>query len=234
MEAGQESDDGREIVVAGRILLRRVFGKLAFFTLQDDSGTIQLYCEKKKLEEGMGEGSFKQMKAFMDTGDIVTAKGSAKRTDKGELSVNISEFTVLTKSLLPLPDKFHGLTDVEKRYRQRHLDLIVNTESKDTFRKRSKIISLIRRYLEDRDFVEVETPVFHSQAGGAEVKRRTDPCRIVLASFLLVFACTCFRPWWKKLWSFFIKSDRHQAHFCSFFSRGKRAVDTQTYCSLVA
>eukprot|EP00188_Purpureofilum_apyrenoidigerum_P001586 Plantae.Rhodophyta-Purpureofilum_apyrenoidigerum.ctg18887.p1 GENE.Plantae.Rhodophyta-Purpureofilum_apyrenoidigerum.ctg18887~~Plantae.Rhodophyta-Purpureofilum_apyrenoidigerum.ctg18887.p1 ORF type:complete len:594 (-),score=129.98 Plantae.Rhodophyta-Purpureofilum_apyrenoidigerum.ctg18887:186-1895(-) len=169
LQAGDQGD-GPEVSVAGRILLRRVFGKLAFFTLQDDSGTIQLYCDKKRVDESMGEGSFKDLKAYFDTGDIVTAKGVPKRTDKGELSINISQFTVLTKALLPLPDKFHGLTDVEKRYRQRHVDFIVNTDAKDTFRKRSKIISYIRRYLEDRDFIEMETPVFHTQAGGAEAK----------------------------------------------------------------
>lgn len=112
---------------------------------------------------------FTCVQSYVDTGDIVTAKGVAKRTDKGELSINISEFQVLTKALLPLPDKFHGLTDVEKRYRQRHVDLIVNDDSKETFRKRSKILSAMRRFLEDRGFMEMETPVFHNQAGGAEV-----------------------------------------------------------------
>mmetsp|Transcript_648 Transcript_648/g.1004 ORF Transcript_648/g.1004 Transcript_648/m.1004 type:complete len:561 (-) Transcript_648:283-1965(-) len=170
LAAGEESEDGNELVVAGRIYLRRVFGKLAFFTVKDDSGSIQLYCEKKKVEENMGDGSFKTLKAFLDTGDIVTAKGVAKRTEKGELSINISEYSVLTKALQPLPDKFHGFTDIEKRYRQRHLDLICNESSKSALRARSRIVSRIRRYLEDRDFIEMETPVFHAQAGGAEAK----------------------------------------------------------------
>lgn len=167
---GAESDDGVQIQIAGRIMVRRVFGKLAFFTLQDVTGTIQLYLEKKCLDNGMGSGSFANLKAWTDGSDIIGVKGIAKRTEKGELSVKVSEWQMLTKSLTPLPDKFHGLTDVEKRYRSRHVDLIVNSDVRETFRKRARITSTIRRYLDDLGFLEMETPALHSQPGGAEAK----------------------------------------------------------------
>ncbi|KAA8498453.1 Lysine--tRNA ligase [Porphyridium purpureum] len=167
---GQEATDGNVVQIAGRIMLRRVFGKLMFFTLQDVAGNIQLYIEKKRLDESMGAGSFNQLKGWTDGGDIIGVSGTLKRTDKGELSVYVQHFQVLTKALLPLPDKFHGLTDVEKRYRQRHVDLIVNPESREIFRKRAKISSAIRSFLDQKDFLEIETPSLHTQAGGAEAK----------------------------------------------------------------
>ena len=113
-------------------------------------------------------GAFNHLKKLSDTGDILGVKGTIKRTEKGELSVYVSEFQILTKSLLPLPDKWHGLTDTEKRYRQRYVDLIVNPQVRQTFRIRAKITAAIRRYLETRDFLEIETPVLQSEAGGAE------------------------------------------------------------------
>lgn len=167
---GEESQDGEEISVAGRIMLRRVFGKLAFFTLQDRSGTIQLYLDKKYLDQEMGAGSFANIKAWTDGSDIIGVKGVAKRTEKGELSVKVAHWEMLTKSLTALPDKFHGLTDVEKRYRARHVDLIVNPEVRETFRRRARITSTIRRYLDDREFLEMETPALHREPGGAEAK----------------------------------------------------------------
>jgi lysyl-tRNA synthetase class 2 len=120
-----------EVAIAGRILVRRVFGKLAFFNLQDDTGTIQLYLDKKRITEQMADvpDAFNHLKKLTDVGDILGAKGTIKRTEKGELSVYVSRYTMLTKSLLPLPDKWHGLTDTEKRYRQRYVDLIVNPMS---------------------------------------------------------------------------------------------------------
>lgn len=165
LPSGEEIDV--EVAVAGRIMARRVFGKLAFFTLQDEAGTIQLYLEKKRIEEGMAEvaGAFDNLKQLTDVGDILGAKGTIKRTEKGELSVYVKKYTILTKSLLPLPDKWHGLTDVAKRYRQRYVDLIVNPEVRQTFRRRALITSGIRRYLEQRDFIEIETPVLQSEAG---------------------------------------------------------------------
>ena len=115
-------------------------------------------------------GAFNHLKKLSDTGDILGVKGTLKRTEKGELSIYVSEFAILTKSLLPLPDKWHGLTDTEKRYRQRYVDLIVNPQVRNTFRVRAKITAGIRRYLEQRDFLEIETPVLQSEAGGAEAR----------------------------------------------------------------
>lgn len=168
---GEEIDV--EVSIAGRILARRVFGKLAFFSLQDETGTIQLYLDKKKIEEGMADicaNAFNHIKNLTDVGDIIGVKGSIKRTEKGELSVSVREYSILTKSLLPLPDKWHGLTDIAKRYRQRYVDLIVNPEVRETFRIRAKITAGIRRYLEERDFIEIETPVLQSEAGGADAR----------------------------------------------------------------
>lgn len=164
---GEVADGEKDQVsVAGRIIARRSFGKLAFLTLRDDSGVIQLYCEKARLDQDM----FEQLKTLVDIGDILGAAGSVKRTEKGELSVYVKEFSILTKSLLPLPEKYHGLTDVEKRYRQRYLDMIANPEVADTFRSRSKIISEIRKKMEELGFIEVETPVLQGAAGGAEAR----------------------------------------------------------------
>ncbi|MEB3269391.1 MAG: lysine--tRNA ligase [Leptolyngbya sp.] len=161
-----------EVAIAGRILARRVFGKLAFFSLQDETGTIQLYLDKKEIRDGMADQpeAFNQLKQLTDVGDILGVKGTIKRTEKGELSVKVREYALLTKALLPLPDKWHGLTDVAKRYRQRYVDLIVNPEVRDTFRKRALITAFIRRYFEDRGFVEIETPVLQGEAGGAEAR----------------------------------------------------------------
>ncbi|MCC0179173.1 lysine--tRNA ligase [Waterburya agarophytonicola K14] len=171
LAAGEEIEDN--VAVAGRIVARRVFGKLAFFELQDETGKIQLYLEKKRINNTMSEdlvGAFNHLKKLSDTGDILGVKGTVKRTEKGELSVYVSEYKFLTKSLLPLPDKWHGLTDTEKRYRQRYVDLIVNPQVRETFRIRAKITAGIRRYLETREFLEIETPVLQSEAGGAEAR----------------------------------------------------------------
>ncbi|MFN6515315.1 MAG: lysine--tRNA ligase [Nostoc sp. CreGUA01] len=171
LASGEEVD--LEVAIAGRIMARRVFGKLAFFTLQDESGTIQLYLEKSRIQEGMADidaDAFNHLKQLTDAGDILGAKGTIKRTEKGELSVYVKQYTILTKSLLPLPDKWHGLTDVAKRYRQRYVDLIVNPEVRQTFRRRAQITAGIRRYLEERDFLEIETPVLQSDPGGADAR----------------------------------------------------------------
>ncbi|OWM69288.1 hypothetical protein CDL15_Pgr025475 [Punica granatum] len=158
-----ESD---RVSIAGRVVARRAFGKLAFLTLRDDSGSIQLYCEKERLSNEQ----FEHLKTLVDIGDILGANGTIKRTEKGELSVCVNSFAILTKSLLPLPDKYHGLTDVDKRYRQRYVDMIANPEVADVFRKRAKIVSEIRRTVEASGFVEVETPVLQGAAGGAEAR----------------------------------------------------------------
>lgn len=165
LEAGQVAE-GPSYSLSGRIMARRVFGKLAFFTLQDETGRIQLYLEKK----AMGDESFKQLKNWTDAGDIIGVRGVAKRTDKGEMSILVSEWEMLTKAIAPLPDKWHGMTDVEKRYRARHVDMIVNAEVRATFRKRALITSAIRRYLDERKFLEMETPALHGQPGGAEAR----------------------------------------------------------------
>jgi lysyl-tRNA synthetase class 2 len=160
------------VAIAGRVMLQRILGKLAFFTLQDETGTIQLYLDKKKLDTSMAEidpDAFKHLK-LIDRGDILGVRGTIKRTEKGELSVNVSQYAILTKSLLPLPDKWHGLTDVEKRYRQRYVDLIVNPEVRETFRRRALIVAAIRRYLNQLGFIEIETPVLQTEAGGAEAR----------------------------------------------------------------
>ena len=167
---GEEVDV--EVAVAGRIMARRVFGKLAFFGVQDETGKIQLYLDKKRINAHMEDvpGAFNLLKKLTDTGDIIGVKGTIKRTEKGELSVNVKEYDILTKSLLPLPDKWHGLTDTEKRYRQRYVDLIVNPEVRETFRRRAKITASIRRYLDEQDFIEIETPVLQGEAGGADAR----------------------------------------------------------------
>lgn len=164
---GEElAGENDHVSIAGRIVARRAFGKLAFLTLRDDSGTIQLYCEKERLLDEQ----FDHLKSLVDIGDILGATGSIKRTEKGELSVCVASFSILTKSLLPLPDKYHGLTDIDKRYRQRYVDMIANPEVADVFRKRAKIISEIRKTVESAGFVEVETPVLQGAAGGAEAR----------------------------------------------------------------
>ncbi|MHC5722792.1 MAG: lysine--tRNA ligase [Nostoc sp.] len=171
LPSGEEVD--LEVAIAGRIMARRVFGKLAFFTLQDETGTIQLYLDKNRIQESMADidaDAFNHLKQLTDAGDILGAKGTIKRTEKGELSVYVKQYTILTKSLLPLPDKWHGLTDVAKRYRQRYVDLIVNPEVRQTFRRRAQITAGIRRYLEERDFLEIETPVLQSETGGADAR----------------------------------------------------------------
>jgi len=152
-------------VVAGRILMRRSFGKAAFVQLQDRKGRIQLYLKKDVL----GDELFAEFENY-DLGDIVGATGVPFRTKTGELSLAVSEIRLLTKSLLPLPEKFHGLTDVETRYRQRYVDLIVSPEVREVFFKRSRIVHLIREFMTRHDFLEVETPMMQPIPGGATAK----------------------------------------------------------------
>ena len=161
-----ESDDSVTVSVAGRVMAKRVFGKLAFFDIVDDKGSIQAYLEKGVLPVD----EYNKIREFSDSGDIIGVEGSIKRTDKGELSVLVKSWTMLTKSLLPLPDKFHGLTDVNKRYRQRHLDMISNPTTLHVLKTRSFIISSIRKFLDAQDFIEVETPILENQPGGADAK----------------------------------------------------------------
>ena len=168
--------DGEEVAsdthaVCGRVKACRKFGKLAFLQIEDDGGAVQLFVDAKRVDAGPGgAGAFKKIVDLVDMGDIVGAVGTPKRTEKGELSIVIDEFVMLTKSLLPLPDKHKGLTDTETRYRQRYVDLIASPEVRETFRARAAIVSGIRRFLEDRAFMEMETPVLESRAGGADAK----------------------------------------------------------------
>ncbi|QNI41183.1 lysine--tRNA ligase [Synechococcus sp. A15-28] len=157
------------VSVAGRVMTRRVMGKLAFFTLADETGTIQLFLEKAGLE-AQQEGWFKQITGLVDGGDWLGVSGTLRRTDRGELSVKVSDWRMLSKALQPLPDKWHGLADVEKRYRQRYLDLIVSPDTRETFRRRARLVSGIRRWLDERDFLEIETPVLQSEPGGADAR----------------------------------------------------------------
>ncbi len=156
-----------EFAVAGRMMAKRVMGKASFVKLRDRSGDIQLFVQRDNLPEGV----YQQFKAW-DIGDIIAAKGELFRTKTGELSIRIREFRLLTKSLRPLPEKFHGLTDTETRYRQRYVDLVMNFEVREVFKIRSKMISYIRAFMEapERDFLEVETPMMHPIPGGATAK----------------------------------------------------------------
>ncbi|UOQ49487.1 lysine--tRNA ligase [Gracilibacillus caseinilyticus] len=158
-------EQGIETTVAGRIMTKRGKGKAGFSHIQDLSGQIQLYVRKDRI----GEEAYEIFKSA-DLGDIVGVTGTVFKTNVGELSVKANKFTILTKSLRPLPEKFHGLKDVEQRYRQRYLDLITNMDSKNTFILRSKIIQSMRRYLDDRGFLEVETPMMHGIPGGASAR----------------------------------------------------------------
>ncbi|SEO91114.1 lysyl-tRNA synthetase, class 2 [Amphibacillus marinus] len=151
--------------IAGRIMTKRGKGKAGFSHIQDLSGQIQLYVRK----DAIGDEAYELFNTA-DLGDIVGVSGTVFKTNVGELSIKVSEFAVLTKSLRPLPEKFHGLKDVEQRYRQRYLDLITNQNSKETFILRSKIIQSMRRYLDQAGFLEVETPMMHSIAGGASAR----------------------------------------------------------------
>lgn len=156
---------GIEVSVVGRMMSKREFGKGGFAVIKDVSGSIQLFVQLN----GVGAEKFDDFKSW-DLGDIVAATGMMFKTKTNELSVKVTEIRLMTKSLRPLPDKFHGLSDQELRYRQRYVDLIMNQESKDTFKTRSKIISHIRHFMEQREFLEVETPMMHMIPGGAAAK----------------------------------------------------------------
>lgn len=162
----QYSDyEDKEVTIAGRMMAKRVMGKASFCNVMDLSGNIQCYVARDEI----GEEPYKLFKR-MDMGDIVGIKGKVFTTQKGEISIHVTEITLLTKSLQILPEKYHGLKDTDVRYRQRYIDLIMNVESRETFVKRSKILSEIRRFLDNKDFLEVETPVLTANAGGAAAR----------------------------------------------------------------
>lgn len=163
LEDGASTSD--EVKVAGRIMAKRDQGKLAFLELRDSTGDMQLFCRINAL----GEESFAELKD-LDVGDWIGVVGTMMRTKRGQLSVAVESFELLSKSLRPLPEKFHGLADKETRYRQRYVDLVMNPEVKDTFTKRFKIVAAIRRFMEDHGYFEVETPILHPILGGANAR----------------------------------------------------------------
>ncbi|MBQ8332515.1 MAG: lysine--tRNA ligase, partial [Clostridia bacterium] len=165
IKANYDALEGKEVAVAGRMMSKRIMGKASFCHVQDLQGTIQCYVAR----DALGEEEYAAFKKD-DIGDIVGVKGTVFKTKTGETSIHVTGFTLLTKSLQPLPEKFHGLTNVDQRYRQRYVDLITNPESKDTFIKRSKIIKAIRNYLDTQGFMEVETPMLVANAGGAAAR----------------------------------------------------------------
>lgn len=160
-----EELEGKNVSIAGRIMSKRVMGKASFCNVQDLKGNIQSYVAR----DSIGEEPYADFKKY-DIGDIVGIKGEVFKTKTGEISIHASEITLLSKSLQILPEKFHGLTNTDLRYRQRYVDLIMNEETKDTFIKRSKIISSIRKYLDSQGFMEVETPMLVANAGGAAAR----------------------------------------------------------------
>ena len=165
IKANFDALEGSEVSIAGRLMSKRGMGKVSFCDLQDKSGRIQLYARKDEMDEA----EYNRFKKF-DIGDIVGVKGVVFRTQRGEMSVRVETVTLLSKSLLPLPEKFHGLTNTELRYRQRYVDLIVNPEVKRNFIIRSKFIKHVREFMDNRGYMEVETPVLNTISGGATAR----------------------------------------------------------------
>ena len=163
--ADYDAFEGKTVALAGRMMTRRIMGKASFAHMLDTAGEIQFYIRK----DDVGEEAYAAFKE-MDIGDVIAVKGKVFKTKTGEISIHTEEIKLLAKCLKPLPEKFHGLTDMDLRYRQRYLDMVVNPEVRETFRKRSQIISALRAFLESRGFMEVETPVLHTQAGGAAAR----------------------------------------------------------------
>ena len=160
-------DENRNYTVSGRIKLLRIMGKASFVKIEDESGMLQIYVARDNLPEGFYNNIFKKN---IEVGDIIEVSGYPFVTGQGELSLHADALKLLTKAIAPLPEKFHGVTDKEIRYRKRYLDLIMNAEVRKTFQTRSKVISLTRRFFEDKGFLEVETPMMHPIAGGANAK----------------------------------------------------------------
>ena len=168
---GNEENDALEanpveVRIAGRLMTRRVMGKAAFAHVRDESGDIQIYAQRDTLPEGVYNSVFKKL----DIGDIVGLTGVLFKTRTGELTINVRDFRLLVKSLHPLPEKYHGLTDIETRYRRRYVDLLVNQESRDVFRKRAATITALRRFLDRRGYLEIESPIMQSIPGGANAR----------------------------------------------------------------
>ena len=169
IKANFDSLENQDVSIAGRIMAKRVMGKAAFIDIIDRKGRIQCFVSRDDLNTEESPEEYKIFKTY-DVGDIVGVKGFVFKTKTGEISIHAKSVVLLTKSLQILPEKFHGMTDTDLRYRQRYVDLIMNADVKETFIKRSKIISAIRRFLDDREFMEVETPMLVSNAGGAAAR----------------------------------------------------------------
>lgn len=163
----EKRDESRIFTIAGRIKFFRLMGKASFLKIEDESGLLQVYVARDNLEENFYNEIFKK---FVEVGDIIEVSGYPFVTGQGELSLHVHNLKILTKAISPLPEKYHGIQDKELRYRQRYLDLIMNSEVKSTFQTRSKVISLTRRFFEEKGFLEVETPMMHPIAGGANAK----------------------------------------------------------------
>ncbi|MCD6654844.1 MAG: OB-fold nucleic acid binding domain-containing protein, partial [Sulfurovum sp.] len=166
IDADEKKDLSKTYTLTGRIKFIRIMGKAAFAKLEDTDGLVQIYYNRDDLPEGY----YNKVKKLIEVGDIVLAEGYPFITQTGELTLHCKRFEIVSKAISPLPEKFHGLQDHELRYRQRYLDMIMNPEVKDNFIMRSKIVSLVRRFFEERSFLEVETPMMHPIPGGANAK----------------------------------------------------------------
>jgi lysyl-tRNA synthetase class 2 len=172
-EFGKSGDEGKEYSLAGRLTSRREHGKTIFGNILDRSGSIQIYIKEDLIKASADAGAisgFENFKKYFDVGDIIWVRGTIFKTKLGEITVKVKEISLLSKCLFPLPEKYHGLVDVEQRYRQRYLDLISNEESRIRFRKRSEVVQSIRNFLLEKDFLEVETPMLHPIPGGAAAR----------------------------------------------------------------
>ncbi len=167
LESEEKRDESKSLSVNGRIKFLRVMGKAAFVKIEDESGLLQIYVARDNLPDGFYNDVFKKL---IEVGDIISVAGFPFVTKTGELSLSVTSLTLAAKSIKPLPEKFHGLQDIELRYRQRYLDMIMNPEVKEVFKTRSNLVRIIRRFFENRDFLEVETPMMHPIAGGANAK----------------------------------------------------------------
>ncbi|MFC2587606.1 MAG: amino acid--tRNA ligase-related protein, partial [Campylobacter sp.] len=166
IDTEEKSAEGQLVSLAGRVKLIRDAGKAIFANIEDEDGNLQIYFSNKTLDPDW----FKVVKKNIEVGDIIYVRGYAFVTRTGEFSMHVSELTLASKAISPLPEKFHGLTDIETRYRQRYLDMIMNPEVRADFKRRSVIVSTIRRFFEDKGFLEVETPMMHPIPGGANAK----------------------------------------------------------------
>ena len=165
-EADTLESEGVSLSLAGRLMTKRVMGKAAFAHVRDESGDIQIYAQRDSLPDGIYNGLFKKL----DLGDIIGVEGTLFRTRTGELTVNVTNVRLLVKALRPMPEKYHGLTDIETRYRQRYVDLLANQDSREVFKKRARTMASLRRFLDARDYLEIESPIMQAIPGGANAK----------------------------------------------------------------